>query len=423
MSAREREPGTGWDAYILLTSNAPTSPDTITVHLTVGNINMPEFAILNTTCKMLKAWNTGRSGDHDGTYSMIIPGDCDTTTSYPDQRYLYDGSPMLSWMKDGTTKTGYTSVFGQLFTEQQTWRPQTGLTLTNFTGYDKLTYTVSSADSIFGCDVEVWIPKDGSHCFFVQNLKYYLWGSTPAKDNIYVGYFTDWDVPSDSNVNNGSGYSATPTPTIWQSGAEYQDDNLPCTIDESNRRGGLGLIKTTIAGGASFYGAWTKENLPNQQGTGFKPGFLYDNMSTAGINLYNVPTIPFIDLHTGVTFDKISMVPGTKYEYVFALVTTNAGEADYNAQIAAAKTWYEGLQTCCNKAGDANNDNKVNVGDAVFIISYVFRGGPAPACLAEGNANGDLTPQGGNKINVGDAVYIISYVFRQGPAPICGPGL
>ena len=409
---------TGWNAYILLTSNAPTSPDTVTVHLTVGSINMPQSAVLNTTCKMLKAWNTGRVGDHDGTYSMAIPGDCDSTTTYPDLRYLYDGSPMLSW-KNGTVKTGYTAVFDQLFTESQTWRPQTNLTTASFSGYDKATYTVSSADSLFACDVEIYTPTDGSHCFFVQKLKYYLWGSTPAKNDIFVGYFMDWDTPSDSNVDNGSGYAKTPYPTIWQSGAEWQSDNLPCNIDESNRRGGLALLMSTnVAGDSTFYGAWTKENAPNQQGTGFKPGFLYDNMSTAGVHLYTPATgqRPYIDLHTGVTFDTLNMIPGKKYEYAFALITTNQGVTDYNAQITAARQWAfdHSLLSCCDKAGDANNDGKVNVGDAVYIISYVFRGGPAPICLPEGNANGD------SKINVGDAVYIISYVFRGGPAPICG---
>ncbi|MDD4051042.1 MAG: dockerin type I repeat-containing protein [candidate division Zixibacteria bacterium] len=76
-----------------------------------------------------------------------------------------------------------------------------------------------------------------------------------------------------------------------------------------------------------------------------------------------------------------------------------------------------GPSSCCDMPGDANNDGKVNVGDGVYIITYVFRGGPAPICLAEGDANGD------GKINVGDAVYIITYVFRGGPAPICGPTL
>ena len=31
-------------------------------------------------------------------------------------------------------------------------------------------------------------------------------------------------------------------------------------------------------------------------------------------------------------------------------------------------------------AGDANGDGEVNVGDAVYLISYVFKGGPPPQC-------------------------------------------
>lgn len=63
--------------------------------------------------------------------------------------------------------------------------------------------------------------------------------------------------------------------------------------------------------------------------------------------------------------------------------------------------------------GDANGDENVNVGDAVFIISYVFRGGEAPDPLVSADANGD-----GN-VNIGDAVYLISYIFRSGPPPVC----
>jgi hypothetical protein len=65
------------------------------------------------------------------------------------------------------------------------------------------------------------------------------------------------------------------------------------------------------------------------------------------------------------------------------------------------------------KCGDANSDQTINVGDAVFLISYVFRGGPAPDPLRAGDANCD------EQVNVGDAVYLISYVFKGGPAPCC----
>ncbi|MDD4052965.1 MAG: dockerin type I repeat-containing protein, partial [candidate division Zixibacteria bacterium] len=59
------------------------------------------------------------------------------------------------------------------------------------------------------------------------------------------------------------------------------------------------------------------------------------------------------------------------------------------------------------------NDDAVNVGDAVFIIAYIFRGGPAPSTPAAADANGD------GSINIGDAVYLIGYIFRSGPAPKC----
>ncbi len=62
--------------------------------------------------------------------------------------------------------------------------------------------------------------------------------------------------------------------------------------------------------------------------------------------------------------------------------------------------------------GDANGDAGVNVGDAVFVINYVFKGGPAPDPLCTGDANGD------GACNVGDAVYLIAYIFNSGPPPV-----
>ncbi|MFW9817156.1 MAG: hypothetical protein ACFFEW_14595 [Candidatus Thorarchaeota archaeon] len=64
--------------------------------------------------------------------------------------------------------------------------------------------------------------------------------------------------------------------------------------------------------------------------------------------------------------------------------------------------------------GDANGDEELNIGDATYILDYIFKNGPAPIPypLASCDALGDCD------CNVGDAIYIIDYMFKGGPAPV-----
>jgi hypothetical protein len=65
--------------------------------------------------------------------------------------------------------------------------------------------------------------------------------------------------------------------------------------------------------------------------------------------------------------------------------------------------------------GDANDDGDVNVADVVYLINYIFKGGPEPVpqlCVGDVNDDGD--------VNVADCVYLISYIFKGGPEPIEG---
>lgn len=61
--------------------------------------------------------------------------------------------------------------------------------------------------------------------------------------------------------------------------------------------------------------------------------------------------------------------------------------------------------------GEANGDGSLNVGDAIFVINYVFKNGPAAVPECAGDANGDT------HVNVADAVFVINYVFKNGPIP------
>ncbi|HOD66543.1 MAG TPA: dockerin type I domain-containing protein [candidate division Zixibacteria bacterium] len=64
---------------------------------------------------------------------------------------------------------------------------------------------------------------------------------------------------------------------------------------------------------------------------------------------------------------------------------------------------------------DFDEEDKVTVVDITFLINHVFRGGPAPDCLAEA----DVTADG--KLAVADITFLIAYVFRGGPAPVACP--
>jgi len=64
--------------------------------------------------------------------------------------------------------------------------------------------------------------------------------------------------------------------------------------------------------------------------------------------------------------------------------------------------------------GDVNSSGSVDIDDVVYLISYIFAGGPAPDPLS----TGDVDCSGG--IDIDDVVYLITYIFAGGPAP-CDP--
>lgn len=63
--------------------------------------------------------------------------------------------------------------------------------------------------------------------------------------------------------------------------------------------------------------------------------------------------------------------------------------------------------------GDANADEAIDVGDVVYLIDYLFKGGPAVNPVMAGDATCD------GVIDVSDVVYLINYLFKGGPAPSC----
>ncbi|MGB7061049.1 MAG: dockerin type I repeat-containing protein [Candidatus Zixiibacteriota bacterium] len=64
-------------------------------------------------------------------------------------------------------------------------------------------------------------------------------------------------------------------------------------------------------------------------------------------------------------------------------------------------------------ADDANGDGLVDVGDVIYLINYLYKGGTSPDPLWAGAVNCD------GQVNLGDVVYLINYLFKAGPPPGC----
>jgi hypothetical protein len=61
--------------------------------------------------------------------------------------------------------------------------------------------------------------------------------------------------------------------------------------------------------------------------------------------------------------------------------------------------------------GDANEDGAVDVSDAVFILRFLFLGGPGPSCLDAADADDD------GRLELTDAIFALNHLFLGGPPP------
>lgn len=84
----------------------------------------------------------------------------------------------------------------------------------------------------------------------------------------------------------------------------------------------------------------------------------------------------------------------------------SANRYSYNMSIFYAYT--------CGDVNGSGGDPAVDIDDVVYLINYIFAGGPAPVPVEAGDAN---CSGGDPAIDIDDVVYLITYIFSGGPAP------
>jgi hypothetical protein len=428
-----------WKCTLTITNaSVDDSPRNIPICMVVAsNFVYPKDVVLATACKRIRLYNTGRLSNNGSDMSLDLINDCDTFNANTNAHiYLYDGSPIVCRIK-GTDTLRFMG-YSRAFTDNDAFRPLSQWVVdSSGPAYQYARSTFCTADSAIGFKAEYYVPIQlDSCCFMIEKLRFYNRTAAPIA-GVLVGEFLDWDVPSDSGSNNSSDFDLTRN-MIYQIGAEYGADDSTENLCVQHQQADQRMAGIALDSGVVPKNAMTIDNAtyvytsgPYKTAAPLPKGVMYSLMKTkTGFSKYTTtkPESLRTDLSTLMTFGEYTLpavVGGnTDTSQVIKIIFTTKGDPDGGLQeliknLQRAWRWLKNHPeikgSCCNKAGDANNDTKVNVGDAVFMINYVFKAGPAPSCKAQGDANADT------KLNVGDAVYLINFVFKAGPAPKCGP--
>lgn len=64
--------------------------------------------------------------------------------------------------------------------------------------------------------------------------------------------------------------------------------------------------------------------------------------------------------------------------------------------------------------GDMNHDHQCDLSDLIFLVNYLFMGGPPVSPALTGDLNGDCL------VDLSDLIYLVNYLFMGGPGPRVG---
>ncbi|HOP07941.1 MAG TPA: hypothetical protein PLF13_11700 [candidate division Zixibacteria bacterium] len=75
------------------------------------------------------------------------------------------------------------------------------------------------------------------------------------------------------------------------------------------------------------------------------------------------------------------------------------------------------ISGCCQHIGDINHSGTgPDISDLVYLVAYMFQGGPEPVCFEPNGGEADINGSGSGP-DISDLVYLVAYMFQGGAAP------
>ncbi|MEM7262427.1 MAG: dockerin type I repeat-containing protein, partial [Planctomycetota bacterium] len=174
-------------------------------------------------------------------------------------------------------------------------------------------------------------------------------------------------------------------------------------------------------------GGDVNDDVPGLRNTGFEKTELTTGAGNEGavsavVCSFTMPITLMPQGSASVLRISLSGVPGDSADVVWTdgltgagqpvdnVATVDGGTVNFVCQQSAIVNFTE-IQTRFAAVGDGNDDGRLDLADAIYILNALFRNGPSPACPAAADANGDTM------MDSSDAIFIIEYLWLGGPAP------
>jgi hypothetical protein len=341
-----------------------------------NSVQLPEAADIRTCCTRLiinNAGNMGNTGnDGAGGYNMNYLDDCDTSSNWAGNNdnstiYLYDASPFVLRINDAGDTVLNHYMYNADWLSDDGMLPLQGLLIDSIPYNDyQYGYTGKfiTKDSSIGLEIEYFAPKHPDTCKFIV-LKQRFYNNTGGVINgVYLGNLLDWDIPSDSGVENGSDYDRSTGPNsrdlMYCFGGEYgidSDVNNDCVLADQ-RYGGMAFyngVRLPSSGAADSIenplGPWWTHMLADWvfPSSGFVAGQLYRKMENMGSSWETwqstLPTMEdsiYQDLYMAAVFGKFDIDWYDTLLFVNILASEyDDGYTGFSETIDMARAWVE----------------------------------------------------------------------------------
>ena len=384
--------------------------------------------------------NSGRAGEGKVNLDFVNTGDECTALDdeiYTEDVYMYSSTPLVMQSATNFSWNPFYSVFDP---KPYNFQPVPNAVESDNNQNQYMSGSFVTSDSAIGFVKTSMVPKTGftnpGTGFVVEQMKIYSADGGTYND-VMLGAWMDWDVPSDTGSNNFGGVEQADD-YAWMRGLEYEPGAEGTCIDSDGRYSASGLLgyytTTEYAGNSSVNHVGLNGAYVHLDSDEFEEGtdsLIVDSV-WAWLNRgeFTANNTSAEDQQIMLSYGAFDIAPGdTLVLYTFHATMYNGDATALAGLVDEAKVWYManreefGVFGCCGMytGGYPGNTNFDTAGlrdlaDITKLIDNVYITKAPLLCPENGNVNGDAA----GLVNLADITKLIDHVYiSKAEVPPC----